>query len=306
MYRLLASILTQTTDPATPAPLANEIQKTDDAIKALEKLSFDDAITKIANSLVDFAFKLVIAILVFYVGRFIIRKLFKVVHSLMTNRKMDASLTTFVLSLVNIILYFILIITIVGILGIETSSFLALFASAGVAIGMALSGTLQNFAGGVLILVMHPFRVGDYIVCGEGEGTVTNIGLVYSTLATVDNKAITIPNGTLSNITVTNVTAMEERRVDLTVGISYQSDMKKAKALLEQIYKEHPAIRPEKGITVYVDSLGDSAVVLGARGWVAAADYWQARWDMTEAIKLKFDEEGIEIPFNQLDVHVIQ
>lgn len=237
MYRLLASILTQTTDPATPAPLANEIQKTDDAIKALEKLSFDDAITKIANSLVDFAFKLVIAILVFYVGRFIIRKLFKVVHSLMTNRKMDASLTTFVLSLVNIILYFILIITIVGILGIETSSFLALFASAGVAIGMALSGTLQNFAGGVLILLLKPYKVGDYIETQGYTGTVKSIQIFNTIINTIDNKAIIIPNGMLSTSTINNYSLEQYRRVDWTVALSYGTDYQAAHDAIMAILK---------------------------------------------------------------------
>lgn len=256
--------------------------------------------------LLELGKNLTAALIIFLIGRQLIKMVHRMLDRSLDRSGMEIGTARFLKALVNVCLYALLFFMMAGQVGINTASIIAVLGTASLAFSLALQGSLSNFAGGVLILVMHPFRVGDYIVCGEGEGTVTNIGLVYSTLATVDNKAITIPNGTLSNITVTNVTAMEERRVDLTVGISYQSDMKKAKALLEQIYKEHPAIRPEKGITVYVDSLGDSAVVLGARGWVAAADYWQARWDMTEAIKLKFDEEGIEIPFNQLDVHVIQ
>ncbi len=213
--------------PIVPVP--DEIPSAANAFAELKGLSFDEAITKIANGLVNFGFKLMIAILVFYVGRFIIRKLYKGVLNIMTRRKMDASLTTFVLSLVKMVLYFILLITVIGILGIETSGFLAIFASAGVAIGMALSGTLQNFAGGVLILLLKPYEVGDYIEVNGFAGTVKSIQLFHTIINTTDNKSIIIPNGGLSTNSINNYSREQYRRVDWTIGLAYDTDFEAAK-----------------------------------------------------------------------------
>ena len=154
--------------------------------------------------------------------------------------------------------------------------------------------------------IMKPFRVGDYIISPSGEGRVSMVGLVYTTILTTDNKAITIPNGTLSNSTVTNVTAMDKRMLELKVGIAYEADIRTAKAVLERVYREHPMVKKDEDIKVFVDSLGDSSVVLGIRGWVETSDYWQTRWDILERIKLSFDEAGIEIPYNKMDVHLKQ
>ena len=189
-------------------------------------------------------------------------------------------------------------------IGVPSASIIALLGSATLAIGLSLQSSLANFAGGILILVMRPFGIHDYIICEGTEGTVQNIGLVYTTLVTIDNRKITIPNGSLSNAVITNVTAQPKRRVDLTVGIGYTSDLKKAKEILNQIYENDPLILKEDGITVYVDQLADSSVILGARGWTNTTDYWTVRWRILEQIKLKFDQAGIEIPFNQLDVNV--
>jgi small conductance mechanosensitive channel len=194
------------------------------AFDALKGLSFDDAITNIANGIVQFSFRLLISIFLFYVGKFVIKKIYTLVQGVMLTRKIDASLTTFVLSLVRIVLYFILIVTIIGILGIETSSFLALFASAGVAIGMALSGTLQNFAGGVLILLLKPYKVGDYIETQGFSGTVKEIQIFHTVINTVDNKAIIIPNGGLSTGSINNYSLEQYRRVDWKIGLSYGCD----------------------------------------------------------------------------------
>ncbi len=217
-------------------PIADGLSEGSKAFNEFKGLSFDDAIEKVANGLVSFGFKLLIAILVFYIGRFIIRKLYKMTLNVMTKRRMDASLTTFVLSLIKMVLYFILIITIIGILGIETSSFLAIFASAGVAIGMALSGTLQNFAGGVLILLLKPYKVGDYIEAQGYAGTVKSIQLFHTVINTVDNKAIIIPNGGLSTGTINNFSLENYRRVDWTICLSYDTDLEAAKrTLLEMV-----------------------------------------------------------------------
>ena len=209
------------------------------AWSAFEGLTFDDAISKIANSIVDFGFKLLIALLIFYVGKFVILRIYKFVRSVLVARQVDASLTTFILSLVKIVLYFILLVTIIGILGIETSSFLALFASAGVAIGMALSGTLQNFAGGVLILLLKPYKVGDYIEAGGYTGTVKEIQIFHTVINTNDNKAIIIPNGGLSTGSVNNYSLENYRRVDWSIGLTYGIDFEAArKKIVEMLLQD--------------------------------------------------------------------
>ena len=249
--------------------------------------------------------QILIALIIFFVGRKIIALLQKMVRHSFERAGMEISVMKFLHSLIGFCLNVFLIFIIAGQLGFDSASIVAILGSVGLALGLALQGSLANFAGSILILVMKPFKVGDYIISPQGEGTVSIIGLVYTTLMTMDNKSVTVPNGILSNSTVTNVTAMDRRRVDLTVGIGYGSDLKKAKEILERIYREHPGILKESELTVYVDSLADSSVVLGARGWVNAADYWSARWDITEKIKLEFDKAGIEIPFNQMDVHIV-
>lgn len=208
---------------------------TTDFWASFKGLSFDEFVAKIANGLVSFGFKLALAILVFYVGRFIIRKVYKGVFNIMTGRHVDASLTTFVLSLVKMTLYFILIITIIGILGLETSSFLAIFASAGVAMGMALSGTLQNFAGGVLILLLKPYKVGDYIEVQGYSGTVKSIQLFSTVINTIDNKAIIIPNGALSTSSINNYSLEQYRRVDWKISLAYGTDVEKAREAINKI-----------------------------------------------------------------------
>lgn len=225
-----------------PTPTADELDSGKQFFEALKGLSFDDALGKIANGLVSFGFKLMIAILVFYVGRFIIKKIYKVTNNVLVARHVDVSLTTFVLSLVKMVLYFILIITVIGIIGIETSSFLALFASAGVAIGMALSGTLQNFAGGVLILLLKPYKVGDYIEAQGYAGKVKAIQIFHTVINTVDNKAIIIPNGGLSTSSVNNYSLESYRRVDWTVALAYGTDYEKARDAILDILKSDPRV----------------------------------------------------------------
>jgi len=225
-------------------PLSENIDSGKKAIEALKGLSIDEAISNIANGIVQFSFKLLIAVLVFYLGKFIIRKLYGLVYSIMVNRKVDASLTTFVLSLIRMVLYFILIITIVGILGIETSSFLALFASAGIAIGMALSGTLQNFAGGVLILLLKPYKVGDFIEAQGFTGTVKEIQIFHTVVNTPDNKSITIPNGGLSTGSINNYSREDYRRVDWSVCLSYGCDFYKAReVILEMLMGDSDVVK---------------------------------------------------------------
>lgn len=254
--------------------------------------------------LTSIGIRLLLAVLIFLIGRKIIKLLQKMVDRSFKRSSMEVSVAKFLHSLIGFSLNAVLLFVILGQLGFNAASIVAILGSAGLALGLALQGSLANFAGSILILMMKPFKVGDYIVTQQCEGTVAMIGLVYTTLLTIDNRSVTIPNGTLSNTTVTNVTAMDMRRLDLKVGIGYSSDLKKAKAVLEHIYQTHPLIKKDEAISVYVDELASSTVTLGARGWTSAADYWTARWDILEQIKLKFDEAGIEIPFKQMDVHL--
>lgn len=256
--------------------------------------------------LIDFAIGVVLALLVFWIGAKIIKWIRKIIRISMEKGGVDKGVRQFVDSLVKFALYAILIFSIGSKFGLDTTSVAAALASCGVAIGLALQGSLSNFAGGVLILVLKPFVVGDYIVeDNKGrEGTVKEIQLFYTKLLTVDNKTVIIPNGTLANTSLTNVTAQDKRRLDLSVGISYDADLKKAKDLIEGLFRADEDILKEEGINVFVDNLGDSSVVIGARGWVKKDAYWTAKWRLTENIKLTLDENGIEIPFNQVVVHV--
>ncbi len=302
----------------------------------LKGLTLDDALSKIANSIVDFTFKLLIAILVFYVGRFVIRRLYRLLNSIMTARDTDMSLKTFVLSLVNITLYFILIVTIVGILGVETSSFLALFASAGVAVGMALSGTLQNFAGGVLILLLKPYRVGDYIDTGTYAGTVKAIQIFHTVLNTPDNKTILIPNGQLSTGSINNYTGEDYRRVDWQVSLSYDTDYAAAEKAIKEIlladprvvtsYVKEDALQAKndessksrlRGVKVEPQSIdcppfvglnemADSSINLTVRAWCHKKDYWSLFYEMNAILFTELPKRGFSFPFPQMDVHMIQ
>ena len=253
----------------------------------------------------DFAVRLALAALILIVGFKVIGIIRKMVRRSLERAEVEITLLRFLDALLNAVLLFLLIFMAAQQLGMNTASIVAVTGSAGLALGLALQGSLANFAGGVLILFMKPFRVDDYIVTEEGEGTVYSIGLVYTTLLSIDNKKVVIPNGTLSNMTITNVTTTEKRRLDLTVTIGYQADLKRAKELLETLYADSPEIIKEDGITVYVDSLTGNGVVIGVRGWVKTEDYWPLRWRLLEEIKLTFEREGIEIPYNYMNVRMI-
>lgn len=257
-------------------------------------------------NIIDFALRILGAFVIFMVGRWLIGWVRGKIRMSFQRRNADTGLMQFTDSFLKFALYLLLILIVAANLGIELSSVTVLFASASVGISLALQQTLSNFMGGILILLMKPFAVGDYIIedTNKDEGTVKEIQTFYTKLTTVDNKTIVIPNGVLANSSLTNVTAREERQLDLRVGISYNSDLKKAKELLLRLMQETPAIIQDESVNVFVDELGESAVILGIRAWVKTQEYWQTRWDLLEKIKLTFDEEGIEIPYNQLTLHV--
>ncbi len=249
---------------------------------------------------------IIVAFLIWFIGKKLIGIALKLVKGVMERGKIDEGVQSFLMSMVRILLYGVLVVILAGTVGIQTGSIIALLGSAGLAVGLALQGSLSNFAGGVLILILKPFRIGDYIVANGLEGTVTGIDIFYTKLLTTDNRMVVLPNGALSNSNLINVTHEEIRRVDLMASVDYSSDIKKVKALLFDIgsnleYSFEDEAHP---IQVYVDTYGDSAVNVGLRFWVKAEDYWTAKWEATERIKEVFDESGISIPFNQLDVMI--
>ena len=256
--------------------------------------------------LVAFGIQVLLALVFFFVGSKVIKWIRKIVRKSFERANADAGVSQFVDSMLKFGLYALLIFIIATKFGVESSSVAALIASAGVAVGLALQGSLSNFAGGILILLLKPFAVGDYIiVTQEGiEGTVKEIQIFYTKLATVDNQTVVVPNSILTNNSLTNVTARPERKLDLKVGISYDADLKKAKSLIEDMLLHDESIIQDEEIRVFVASLGDSAVMIGLRAWVKTEEYWATRWRLMEEIKLTFDAEGINIPYNQLTVHV--
>lgn len=249
---------------------------------------------------------LLIALLVFIIGRKIVKWTLKLMERSYAKGNLDPMVAKFASSLVKFILYGVLIVIIIGILGIPTSSFIAALSAAGLAIGLALQGSLSNFAGGVLILLFKPFTIGDYIKedTNANEGVVVGIDLFYTKLQTGDNKLIVVPNGTLANSSLTNFTSQKMRRLDLTVGISYDSDIKKAKQVLSDIINAHELVMKDQEIKIFVSSLDESQVTIGTRVWTSTDDYWTAKWDLLEKYKEELEANGIEIPFNQLSVTI--
>lgn len=257
-------------------------------------------------TLIGFILKLLFAVVILLIGIKVIGKICKVIKKSMEKGRVEPGVSSFLCSLIRYVLYFILCMFILGQFGVTTGSVVAVLGSAGLTLGLALQGSLSNFAGGVLILLLKPFVVGDYILDGGSgkEGTVSEITIFYTKLLTIDNKMIMIPNGTLSNSTITNVSKMEERRLEVMVGVSYDSDISKVKAILEGIARRDEAVMQNREILVFVSELSDSSVDMAVRVWVKNADYWTAKWRITECIKKEFDENNITIPFPQLDVSI--
>ena len=264
-------------------------QETDEITRFFSIAHVKQLLNDLGNWSVSLIGKIVIAVLIWFIGKKIIRVLDKLVKKMLDRSTLDKGV-------VNMI--------VVDKLGFQTTSLLTLFGSAALAIGMSLQGSLSNFAGGILILIFKPFKVGDYIIVGTNEGTVKSIEILYTRLVTIDNKVVMLPNGSLSNSSIVNVGAENTRRIDIQIGIGYSSDIPKAKKLLEQVINSEQGILKDKDIMVVVKSLDESCVTLETRAWVNTADYWNVRFNLLERYKNIFDENGIEIPFNQIDVHM--
>lgn len=263
-------------------------------------------LNELGNWSVSLVGKIIIAVLIWVIGKKIIKLLDKLVKKMLDRSSLDKGVVNFAVSVLKFVMYAVLVMIVVDKLGFQTTSLLTLFGSAALAIGMSLQGSLSNFAGGILILIFKPFKVGDYIIVGDKEGTVKSIEILYTRLITIDNKVIMLPNGSLSNSSIVNVGAENTRRIDIEIGIGYSSDIPKAKKLLEEVINKENGILKGKEVLVVVKSLDESCVTLETRAWVNTSDYWNVRFDLLEKYKNIFDENGIEIPFNQLDVHMKQ
>jgi small conductance mechanosensitive channel len=268
--------------------------------------NFNDYLSKLGELAVAYAPKLLLAILTLIIGFWIIKRIVKVLTKSMEKRDFDNSLKPFIKSLVSVLLKIVLLISVAGMIGIEMTSFVAILGAAGLAVGLALSGTLQNFAGGVMILAFKPFKVGDFIDAQGYMGTVSEIQIFNTILKTPDNKTIIIPNGGLSTSSMTNFSTEPKRRVDWTFGVGYGDDAEKTKAVLRKLIDEDSRILQDPEPFIALSELADSSVNFVVRAWVNAADYWAVFFDMNDKVYKTFDKEGLNIPYPQMDVHVHQ
>ena len=247
-----------------------------------------------------------LALICLVIGLRLVKWIMKVVRKSFGKSKLDPTVASFLGSIISILLYILVFITVISIMGIQVTSFVTLLGTAGVAIGLAVQGSLSNFAGGVLILILKPFVIGDYIKedTHGNEGTVISIDIFYTRIRTFDGKVVVIPNGTLSNTSLTNLTKQEKRRIDLVVPVEYDADLGNVKKVLQDVVTSEPMVLQEEPIDIALDEFGDSALTVLVHVWVPTDAYWKTKWNLMERIKLAFDAEKICIPFNQLDVHL--
>ncbi len=253
---------------------------------------------------IDFAIKAATALAIFLIGKFAIRLVVRALGKLMEKQEVDKTLETFICNLVRTTLMVVVIIAAIGAIGVETTSFIAIFGAAGLAVGLALQGSLSNFASGVLIVLFRPYRVGDFIEAAGIAGSVEEVQILTTVLKTGDNKQIIVPNSQIMDSIITNYSANDTRRVDMVVGVSYDDDLDKVRKTLQELIAAEDRILDEPAPTIAVSALADSSVNFVVRPWVNSPDYWGVTFDLTEAIKKRFDKEGISFPFPQQDVHL--
>jgi small conductance mechanosensitive channel len=266
--------------------------------------NFDKIIETLTHWATTYSVKLIAAILIFFIGKWLALKISKLITRLLEKNRIDTTLVNFLESIIYYILLIIVIIAAAGKLGVNTASFLTIVGAAGLAIALALKDSLANFASGVMLILFRPFRVGDFINTGGVSGNVVSIALFNSTLNTPDNQKVIVPNSSITSDVITNVTANDTRRVDLVIGIGYDDDIKQAKDVLHKIIMEEDRVLDTPKPKIAVSELGDSSVNFVVRPWVKTADYWDVYFDLTEKIKITFDEKGISIPYPQQDVHL--
>jgi small conductance mechanosensitive channel len=258
----------------------------------------------LSTYIVPWGINLILSLAIFVIGRWVARLLMKLVKKLLTKTRMDEILINFIVSISNSILLLFIIIAALDQLGVDTTSLIALLGAAGLAVGLALQNSLQNFAAGVMLIIFRPFKNGDFIEAGGTSGVVESISIFSTIMRTGDNREVVVPNGSIYNGTITNFSARETRRIDMVFGIGYDDDIKKAKEILRDILASDERVLKEPEPLVAVAELADSSVNFNVRPWVSSGDYWAVRFDLTERIKLAFDEQGISIPYPQMDVHL--
>ena len=280
------------------------------ASSAASNLSLDSILEFLKNNGIDSSTvvalgkNIVIALVIFYVGRMVVGLVVRGLRRVMQKQEVDKTLETFICNLVRMALLVVVVIAAIGALGIQTTSFIAIFGAAGLAVGLALQGSLSNFAAGVLIVLFRPYRVGDYIEAAGISGSVEQVQILTTVLKTPDNKQIIVPNSQVMDSIITNYSANDTRRVDMVVGVSYSDDLDKVRSILEELVAAEERILDDPACTIAVSELADSSVNFVLRPWVKTADYWGVWFDMTEAVKKRFDQEGISIPFPQQDIHL--
>lgn len=301
MYHAFSFMAFLTSAAAKAAQEEKEVPAID--IGVIEKF-----LSELPDKALSLGSRILFAVIFFIVGVQLIKLIRKIVKKSLNRASADVGVIQFLDSFLKFGLYIILVFMIASSFGVDAASIVALLGSAGVAIGLAIQGSLSNFAGGVLILLLKPFKVGDYIKedAGANEGTVAEIQLFYTKLLTPDNRTIILPNGTLANTSMTNVTAADSRRLDIRVGVAYDTDIRQAKKALLKVLEEDKDALKDKELFVFVDELSDSAIILGVRCWFAMDKYWEGKWRVTEQVKYALDEAGISIPFPQMDVHIRQ
>lgn len=279
-------------------------EKTAVVAEQVKNMTFSDILSMLAEWGIEIAAKIAIALAIYFVGRWLIGRLVKIVNKVCEKRGVEISLQQFFKNVIKTVLYICLALTVIGILGIDTTSLIAMFASASLAIGMALSGTMQNFAGGVMILLLRPYRIGDYVEAQGQAGTIKEISLFNTVITTVDNQTIYVPNSSISTGIINNYSQAATRRVDWNVTISYGDDVEVARRVLIEMMNSEKRVMQDPAPVVYLTSLGDSAVNISARAWVANADYWGVYFDLNERIYNELPKHGLHFPFPQLSVHV--
>jgi len=274
------------------------------AMEALQGADVNMIIEFLQTDGLAFGIDLGLALLIFLVGRFAIRMLVRMIRKGMQKNAVEETLETFVCNLVNSALLIVVIIAAIGQIGIQTTSFIAIFGAAGLAIGLALQGSLSNFASGVLIVLFRPYKVGDFVEAAGIAGVVEQVQILTTILKTGDNKQVIVPNSQIMDSIITNYSANDTRRVDMVIGVSYDDDLDKVRKTLEEIIAADDRVLKDPAPNIAVSELADSSVNFIVRPWVATTDYWPVMWEMTEAIKKRFDKDGISFPFPQQDVHL--
>lgn len=259
-----------------------------------------------APTAIDFGISLIVAILIFLVGKWLAGKISGLIGMGMQKKGVDPTVTQFISNLVRALLMAMVIVVVLSQLGVETASLIAVLGAAGLAVGLALQGSLSNFASGVLLIVLRPCRVGDFVEAGGCSGSVSKIDILATTMVTPDNKVITVPNSAVMGGPIVNYSAMDTRRVDLTLGVSYDADLAQTKRIVSELLEADTRILKEPGVTVEVVELADSSVNFVVRPWVKKEDYWGVYFDLQREMKLAMDKNNISIPFPQMDLHVEQ